>query len=395
MIQFRVKFTFGLLVICFLAMTSCTPKANYEIIVDVNMSELLWNHARNSKDADFLKVYNETAHACRTKGGEFIETFFKKCDHFFPNKKYTSYFKANSVIRINSINNVVKDYFTSKKENVVNRTIETLTLRFEALEVSYCESILGSDRIKIGVNKSADKGIVAKIIARTSELEFFETFGEGDVRELMLKMIAEENKKLQLESQKRDTTLEETLAMINEQKTSVVRDMMRLEGSFFSILSKDKSTVQEFLETKSMKALYPINLRFIWSYKPIEYGVEKRFILYACKIPNKREARINGFDIKEAELLKDEELGKNVVSISMTEKGSIKWEQFTKANIGKSIAISLGDVVFSAPFVSGSISGGKTEISGSFTEEEASELAGVIGSGNLPVSCAFNKIKKL
>ena len=56
-------------------------------------------------------------------------------------------------------------------------------------------------------------------------------------------------------------------------------------------------------------------------------------------------------------------------------------------NQNSQIAIVLDDVVYSAPGVnSGPISGGNSEISGSFTLNEAIDLANVLRAGKLPAS---------
>ena len=51
--------------------------------------------------------------------------------------------------------------------------------------------------------------------------------------------------------------------------------------------------------------------------------------------------------------------------------------------MGRPIAIALDDIVYSAPNVNGPIEGGNSEISGSFTVEEAQDLANILKSGKL------------
>jgi SecD/SecF fusion protein len=75
--------------------------------------------------------------------------------------------------------------------------------------------------------------------------------------------------------------------------------------------------------------------------------------------------------------------------MQMNSKGAKIWETMTgRANAqGSQIAILLDDIVYSAPGVStGAISGGNSEISGSFTLNEAVDLANVLRAGKLPAS---------
>ena len=63
-----------------------------------------------------------------------------------------------------------------------------------------------------------------------------------------------------------------------------------------------------------------------------------------------------------------------VVSIELTKQGALKFEQATERNLGKPIAIVLGKKVITMPIVQGKISGGKIQISGNFSMEEAKKL---------------------
>ena len=75
--------------------------------------------------------------------------------------------------------------------------------------------------------------------------------------------------------------------------------------------------------------------------------------------------------------------------MQMNSKGAKIWEEMTgKAYSSRSqIAIVLDNVVYSAPGVtSGPISGGRSEISGAFTINEAIDLANVLRAGKLPAS---------
>ena len=53
-------------------------------------------------------------------------------------------------------------------------------------------------------------------------------------------------------------------------------------------------------------------------------------------------------------------------------------------NIGKGVAIVLDDYVYSFPTVQAEIAGGRSQITGNFTINEASDLANILKSGKLP-----------
>ncbi len=72
------------------------------------------------------------------------------------------------------------------------------------------------------------------------------------------------------------------------------------------------------------------------------------------------------------------------IGIDMTGKGGKVFANITEKNVGRQMAIVLDNVVRSAPVIREKILGGSAQISGSFTHEEASDLAIVLRVGALP-----------
>lgn len=82
--------------------------------------------------------------------------------------------------------------------------------------------------------------------------------------------------------------------------------------------------------------------------------------------------------------------GKITVNVTMNAKGREAWGAYTTASVGKQVAIVLDGTVQSAPTVNEPITDGRTEISGSFTPEEAKNLKTVLDTGALPVSLEYS-----
>jgi len=72
------------------------------------------------------------------------------------------------------------------------------------------------------------------------------------------------------------------------------------------------------------------------------------------------------------------------VALEFTDRGARLFEQITGDNVGKRLAIVLDGVARSAPVIRERIGGGHAQITGSFTTEEASDLAIVLRAGALP-----------
>jgi SecD/SecF fusion protein len=78
-----------------------------------------------------------------------------------------------------------------------------------------------------------------------------------------------------------------------------------------------------------------------------------------------------------------DEKGAPSIKMNMTNAGSRKWAELTKANVSRPVAISLDDIVYTAPNVVGPIEGGQTEISGKFTVQQAQDLSNTLKSGKI------------
>jgi protein-export membrane protein SecD len=94
---------------------------------------------------------------------------------------------------------------------------------------------------------------------------------------------------------------------------------------------------------------------------------------------------LTGRYLERAELNFDQRTYEPLVSIEFNEEGSKLFEEITARNVGKPLAIYIDDFLISAPIVREKITGGKAQITGKFTVEEAKELARNLNAGALPV----------
>ncbi len=94
---------------------------------------------------------------------------------------------------------------------------------------------------------------------------------------------------------------------------------------------------------------------------------------------------ITGADVASARLAFNSLDGSPVVGIEFTPEGAQKFEKLTEENVGKALPIVLDGVVISAPMVQEKIAGGRAQISGDFSIDQARELSIQINAGALPV----------
>ena len=98
----------------------------------------------------------------------------------------------------------------------------------------------------------------------------------------------------------------------------------------------------------------------------------------------KRKAMITGELLTDAQVRIDSQFNQPYVAIEFNSTGARLFDQVTAANVGKRFAIVLDNTVYSAPVIRERISAGSAQISGSFTEKDAADLAIVLRAGSLP-----------
>lgn len=98
----------------------------------------------------------------------------------------------------------------------------------------------------------------------------------------------------------------------------------------------------------------------------------------------KKRTLLTGEYLTDARVNFDSQFNDPYVSIEFNAKGARIFEQITADNIHKRLAIVLDNKVYSAPTIQDKISGGRAQITGNFTMEEARDLAIVLRAGALP-----------
>lgn len=98
----------------------------------------------------------------------------------------------------------------------------------------------------------------------------------------------------------------------------------------------------------------------------------------------KKRTVLAGELLSDARVSIDTQYGEPFVSVNFNRQGARKFAQLTGEHVGDRMAIVLDNVVYSAPVIQEKIEGGRARITGSFTPEEAHDLAIVLRAGALP-----------
>jgi len=153
----------------------------------------------------------------------------------------------------------------------------------------------------------------------------------------------------------------------------------------------DTSTINDYLSNPRITALLPGNMRnakFLWTAKQDEGGL---LYLLAAKTNRDGSAALSGDVVVDARQDFNQR-NEPVVTMSMNANGANRWAKLTREAVGnpgdendnRSVAVVLDNLAYSFPRVNSEITNGNTEIVGSFTVNEAQDLANILKAGALP-----------
>ena len=98
----------------------------------------------------------------------------------------------------------------------------------------------------------------------------------------------------------------------------------------------------------------------------------------------KKRTVLTGETLSSAEVRYDSEFNEPYVALTFNSVGAMIFQELTRENVKKRLAIVLDDSVYSAPVIQEEIPGGRAQITGQFSTEEARDLAIVLRAGALP-----------
>lgn len=111
----------------------------------------------------------------------------------------------------------------------------------------------------------------------------------------------------------------------------------------------------------------------------------KYMVVYFSAAPDPwQETGLNGSNFVRADVEFTQNTLQPVVSIIFDDEGAKKFEELTRKNLGRPFAIFVGGQLISAPNVNEVISGGRAQISGQFSIDEANALARDLNTGAIP-----------
>ena len=361
-------------------------KGGINVLLEINQRDLVTNLADYSTNAVFVEALDRTDKAQENSTNSYIQNFFVQFD--IVNKEKGANLKLaspevfgtqnlSSEIKFNTPDEEVKKIITKKIEASIGAAYEVIRTRIDKMGVTQpnVQQVPGTGRILVEMPGIKDIDRVKQMLQTSAKLQFWEV---GTIQEVF-PYLEEMSKNVIVKGDsmgvKKGFNLTKALNL----------DKLR-SNAVATVKLSDTAAVNKILNSEIAKEARPSNLRyvdFMWAYKPQENAPEY-LELYAIKSNASKKAPIDG--AVESARVDYDQMRRIVVDMQMDANGTKEWKSLTEKNVGRPIAVTLDNRVYTAPNVNEPIPNGSSQISGNFTEDEAKDLVNVLSAGKLPAS---------
>ncbi len=414
-------------------------KGGMNVVLELNVADVIRSLSNNNQDENFNKALDLAYENQATSQKDFIDLFaeeYKKLDNGARLSAIFSTFELKDKITPQSSDAQVIAVLKEELKSAIDNSFNVLRTRIDRFGVvsPNIQRLETAGRILVELPGVKEPERVRKLLQGSANLEFWETYNLPEIYQQLVaadNMLATILKSDDTAAVGSDTTAIEAteevvadnaaaettndadslLAKIGEDKpeAQAAKSMEEFakQHPLFAVLQinqyngqlapgpvvgiadkKDIAKINEYLNMKQVKDILPRNLSLKWGVKAIDEK-EQYFDLYAIKMTNRDGTPALGGDVvtdANADFVQQAGRSEQQVSMTMNAEGAKAWARLTKENIGKAVAIVLDDMVYSAPNVQVEITGGRSQITGHFTPEEAKDLANVLKSGKMAAS---------
>ncbi len=408
-------------------------KGGMNVMLEVSVPDIIKALSNDCKDATYVKAMELAQVRLQDSQDDFVTLFgqaFEEIDNGASLAAVFSTFELKDKISYNSTNKEVLDVLRTESADAIANSFNVLRTRIDRFGVAQPNiQRVGSEasgRILIELPGVKDRERVRKLLQGTANLEFWETYENSEVYASLIEANAVLADLLNVEDVKEIDGVEVESAKIENAEDSEVDALLSeiendttaaaSEAEFnknFPLFSKlspnaqgsnvgpgpvvgyaraiDLKKIEEYLAMPQVQEVLPRDVKFRWTVNPVTFGSKEDgtaaefYQLIALKITNRDgKAPLQGDVIVDARQDFSQTGQGAEVNMTMNPEGANIWARLTKENVGRSVAVVLDDYVYSFPTVNQEITGGRSNISGNFTVEEAKDLANVLKSGKMP-----------
>jgi len=382
------------------------------VTLEVSPVEIIKGLSANSQDFSFLQAISQAEEAQKGSQESFTSLFEQAYNELSSDGKLSRIFaNANNRGRISfeSTNAEVMAIVNEEVDGAIDRAFQILRTRIDRFGTSQpnIQRLGASGRIQIELPGVDNPERVRKLLQGVAKLEFWEVWNSN---EIVNTFNAINSTMLEIEKAARlasgtdldtETPADSEVSLLADGTDSTANTAAAdtanvatdpTTSEFFTLQKtdqfgqmmyelKDTAKINRILKNPKIQAVIPRTMKFLWNIKPVDNSED--LVIYAIKVPRGGEASLTGEVITDARQGLDER-AQPAVTMRMSPIGAKQWKKMTGENVGRRLAVTLDDYVYTAPNVIGEIPTGSTEISGNFTIEEAQDLANILKAGSLP-----------
>ncbi len=410
-------------------------KGGMNVVLELSVADVIRSLSDNNQDENFNKALDLAYARQATSQSDFIDLFVEEYRNLDSSARLAaifSTFELKDKITPQSsdaeVVTVLREELTSAIDNSFN-VLRTRIDRFGVVSPNI-QRLETAGRILVELPGVKEPERVRKLLQGSANLEFWETYKLPEIYQQLVEadavlatVLSAHNSDVAADA---TTTTEEAAKPATEEGATGEADSLlkqiqetpdaeadqsleefAKQHPLFALLQinqyngqiipstmvgvanvRDMAKIDEYLAMKQVKDVLPRNLSLKWGVKAID-DKEQFYELYAIKVTNRDGSPALSGDVvtdANADFTQQGGRSEQIVDMAMNAEGAKAWARLTKENIGNSIAIVLDDMVYSAPNVQVEITGGRSQITGNFTPEEAKDLANVLKSGKMAAS---------
>lgn len=409
------------------------------VTLEVQVASLLDQLARNKDDA-FTSILNTARQQAQEADVTVLDAFIEEFETQNPDGRLSRYFRSESSnqggadnITRRSDNAAVEEYLQAQVDDAVQRAMEIVRNRVDRYGVTEPSiQAQGEQRIAVELPGVEDPARVRNLLESASQLTFHLTGDSQQLQTSIQQIIeyyepsAEDSAQIAASdtaagdempqpADESDPQMAEADTGETEQGTAIAtedeegergtsltgpgegerqagpqnplldamqplpRQQAPIAGRVFA---SDTSTVRELLSRPEVQEMLPSGVQLMWGANPAASTEDGReaYNLFAIRA----EPEMTGDVVTDASVQFQQQTNATLVSITMDSQGARQWARITGANVGEPVTIVLDGIVYSYANIQERIPGGRTQIEGIDSREEASDLVTVLKSGALP-----------
>jgi len=381
------------------------------VILEVSPQEIVRALAGGSRDPRINTALENATKAAVTSSSNYVDLFVEEYRKLSPDTKLANLFANTSnrgILSLNSSDAEVVRYIKTEVDGAFDRAFRIIQSRVDKFGVANPNLVRlpGTNRIQVELPGVDNPQRVRKLLSGAAKLEFCQVVEFQEVStafdgltaylaQLDVEEAAKNKASKAVAASSTDTTKNSLSAQLAAKSDSSKVDSTQLNNAFsrlftagtYSMLGvrvKDTARVNGVLRKEEVRSLFPSDLSFVYDIKPVMKPGTNEEVVDLYMVRDLGKAPLEGDVITNATQDYDPTTGKPNVDMQMNAEGARKWKALTGANIGRRVAIILDNFVYSAPNVQSEIAGGRSSISGSFSIEEAQDLANILKAGKLP-----------